>query len=108
MNWAHEILRDIFFRKGRIEPIPDSYTFVGIVSRSIPKMHVIGVQLESVALKRGDRIAIECPMDFREQTIESLEIDNKPVDEASAGSLVGIRFDDADVAIGMRVFRVNS
>lgn len=51
----------------------------------------IGVQLAAKGLRIGDRLAHELPVDFAEEDVTSLEVDNKPVDEAPAGARVGIK-----------------
>ncbi|MBW4501383.1 MAG: hypothetical protein KME57_17930 [Scytonema hyalinum WJT4-NPBG1] len=90
-RWKHEHIKPLFYQKGRIQPVPKHYEFIGTVQRFIPKIGVVGVQIEAANLKHGDRIAFELTVEFEEQEVESLEVDNQPVAQAEIGMLAGIK-----------------
>lgn len=68
------------------------------------------VLVEKAGLRLGDRIAYELPIDFGEQDIVSLEIDQRPANEAKPGMEAGIKTSlHKDTARkGTRVFRLST
>ena len=56
-SWSHERVESIFYRNGRIDPIPDHYKEIGVVEHIWPKAEAVGVRVHTDALKLGDRIA---------------------------------------------------
>lgn len=112
-KWRHENIADIFYMIGRIVPIPSHYESIGIIEKSYPSSQAISIILHdapNVRIKVGDRIAFELPVEFEEQTVESLRLDNKPVTEAYGGQIPGIRTHlSKDLAKpGIRVFKIKS
>jgi len=109
-GWQHDHVRGVFYRTGRINPIPCHYEFVGRVERFMETIGVVGVAVEGAALHLGDRIAFELPATFREHVIESMELDNQRVAEAPAGTLVGVKttLTKAEARTGIRVFKATS
>ena len=107
-GWSHESVKPIFFQSGRIYPAPQHYEFVGTIERFIESVKVIGVKVASTTLYRKDRIAFDLTTEFQEQSIDSLQIENEQVDEASSGSLVGIETEltKEQAKLGTRVYRV--
>lgn len=63
---------------------------VGKVSHYYPKIGVAVLDLES-DLRAGDRISVEGPETDLQETVESMQIDNKPVSEAKAGTQVAVK-----------------
>ncbi|MEQ9029997.1 MAG: hypothetical protein RLP44_14900 [Aggregatilineales bacterium] len=56
----------------------------------------------------GDRIAFDLPLDYLEQTVDSLQINRSPVEIVNVGELAGIEtaFTKEQLRKGTRVFRV--
>ncbi len=56
----------------------------------------------------GDHIAFDLPVEFEEQTANSLQIERNPVDCAPIGELVGVKVELSkdDVRVGTRVYKV--
>ena len=56
----------------------------------------------------GDRIAFELPVEFEEQVIESLQLDDVPVTEVLEGQVAGIKtpFTKDQLRKGTPVYRV--
>ncbi|HQG33098.1 MAG TPA: EF-Tu/IF-2/RF-3 family GTPase [Deltaproteobacteria bacterium] len=66
---------------------------IGKVTHFFSKISVAGIEL-SGTLKVGDRISIEGATTSFEETIDSMQIDNKGVTEAKAGDVIGIKVKD--------------
>jgi hypothetical protein len=107
-RWQHEYIKPLFYEKGRIEPLPKHYQFIGSVQRFIPEISVVGIQIEAGNLSIDDRIAFELTVTFEEQVVESLQFENKAVVQAEIGMLVGIttKLTKKQLKQGVRVFRL--
>lgn len=107
-GWNPEVVMPVFYRIGRIEPVPSHYEYVGTIERYIEEIGVIGIEVKGASLQKGDRIAFELPVIFHEQECTSLEFDNQPIDVAEAGQVVGTKTDltKDQVSFGTRVFRI--
>lgn len=90
-DWRHEHVKDLFYQDGRIEPTPSHYHFLGEIKHFWDKVQAIAVQVEQGEIQIGDRLAFELPIEFEEQIVESLQIDNKSVEQAIAGMLVAMK-----------------
>jgi hypothetical protein len=70
---------------------------------------VIAIELnKGVDLRQGNRIALIGSIDYLEQDVESMQVNDQPVDLASAGTGVGIKtgFSKRQVREKMVVYRV--
>jgi hypothetical protein len=107
-SWRHEDVKDLFYRSGRIEPIPGHYEYLGTLQRYIEERGLAGIQIDSGELKKGDRIAFELPVEFEEQEVTSLQVSNEPVESATVGALAGIetQLTKEQAKKGTRVFRI--
>jgi hypothetical protein len=90
-RWAHEHIEPLFYRSGRISPIPINYELVGAIEHYWDAINVVSIRIESGELNVGDRIAFELPVEFDEQTVESMQIEKTTVNKAEVGALVGIK-----------------
>lgn len=105
-GWKSEHTKPIFTRSGRIDPIPNHYTFIGHVA------HVwtgaVSIKTENMGMQIGDKIAFELDIEFVEQAVTSLEIDRVPVQNAGVGNTVGTetKITRPHMREGMRVFLV--
>ncbi len=106
-GWSHNDVKDIFYRDGRIKITPSHYEQIGVVERYIEKVGVIGVRL-TAPLNKGDRLAYELPIVFKEEDCNSLQCENQDVMTAPEGSLAGIKtsLGSDEVEIGLPVYRV--
>jgi hypothetical protein len=107
-SWMPDQVKPLFYRTGRILPIPCHYEYIGRVKQVWRK--AFSIQIESGTLKVGDRISIECPVDFYEQAVASLQLNDVNVQAADAGQEIGILRDGASVDIkeGFPVYRIRS
>lgn len=78
---------------------------VGTVMQFFGKPFVAAIEITSGTLSIGDTIRIKGTTTDFEQKIESMEIDRKPVQSATAGQAVGIKVKDR-VRPHDKVFRV--
>ena len=107
-QWTPAQVKPIFYRVGRISPIPEHYEFVGVVKRVWKSAY--SVQLEQDEIRTGDKLAIEFPVDFDEQLLLSMKLNDLEVEVASSGSEVGIQRNESlpKVRTGMRVYRIRA
>lgn len=89
-GWSHDQVRGIFYRNGRIEPIPTHYRLIGVVERVWSKVGAVGIRVQQDEICLGDRIAFEMPVEFEEQNVDSLQMDNQDVNRVGIGQLAGI------------------
>jgi putative protease len=64
---------------------------VGVVVKFFSKPSVAAIQVTGGGIKKGDVLKYKGHTTDFTESVASLEIDNKAVDEASAGSMVGIK-----------------
>lgn len=107
-GWTHEYVRNLFYQSNRINPIPTHYEHIGKIEKFWEKIGVIGIRIENSTIKIGDRIAFELPVEYEEQQVESLQVDNTPVEQAEIGILAGIKTHliKEQVKKGIRVFKI--
>ncbi|PKN26980.1 MAG: hypothetical protein CVU64_16715 [Deltaproteobacteria bacterium HGW-Deltaproteobacteria-21] len=64
---------------------------IGVVVKFFVKPSVAAIEVTSGGIKTGDLLRFRGhTTDFTEQ-VQSMQVDNKPVEEAPPGSMVGIR-----------------
>jgi hypothetical protein len=107
-GWKHKHIKPLFYRSGRIDPVPTHYEFIGIVEHFRLKIGVVSVRIEATKLRWRDRIAFELPVEFEEQDVESLQVNKEPVEVAEVGMLAGIstHLTKEQAKKGIRVFRL--
>jgi translation initiation factor IF-2 len=67
---------------------------VGEVMKYFSKPSVAAIRITEGSLKVGDRIKFKGHTTDFEDVIQSMQIENKAVEEAGAGSLIGIKVKD--------------
>lgn len=105
-RWRPEQVTPLFYQTGRILPIPQHYEYVGCV-KQVWKA-AFSVEIEQGQICVGGSIAIEFLVDFHEQLITSLQLNNGPVEVAQAKCEVGIQRNESmpKVKSGMPVYRI--
>ncbi len=108
-KWKHEHISELFYRNGRINPIPVHYKYLGIIKGYAGKANAVGIEIQKGEIKLGDNIAFELATEFEEQEIGSIQIDRKPVKSAEAVSIVGIEtiLGKEQAKKGVRVFKIS-
>jgi putative protease len=64
---------------------------VGVVVKFFAKPSVAAIEVRSGSIKNGDLLRFKGHTTDFSETVSSMEIDNKTVEEAPAGSLIGIK-----------------
>jgi putative protease len=64
---------------------------VGVVVKFFAKPSVAAIEVRSGSIKNGEQLRFKGHTTDFSETVSSMEIDNKPVEEAPAGSLIGIK-----------------
>lgn len=106
-GWPAKALQDVFFRSGRIEPVPAHYEEVGRVIEYFAKPRAVITRL-ATALAVGDRIAFDRPVLYYEEDVVSMQLHGADVASGSAGDEVGLisSLPKPDARRGVRIFRV--
>ncbi|MFZ2654096.1 MAG: hypothetical protein WAX69_04215 [Victivallales bacterium] len=105
-SWKPAQVKPLFYFTARIYPIPTHYEFIGRVKQVWQK--AFSVQIEKGILNIGNRISIEFPVDFDEQVVSSLRVNDLDVKTSSAGQEVGIQRDETlpKLKEGFLVYRI--
>jgi hypothetical protein len=105
-SWNPTQVKPLFYRKARIFPIPAHYEYVGKV-KQVWK-NAFSIQVEQVTITIGDRISVEFPVDFDEQPVASLRLNNADVRSATVGQEIGIQRHEASPQVkeGFPVYRI--
>lgn len=105
-KWKSEQVIPLFYKTGRILPIPCHYEYIGKVEQVWKS--AFSIEIEQGKICAGDNIAIEFPVDFNEQPVKSLRLDDIDVKEVAAGSKVGVLREESlpKVKAGMSVYRI--
>jgi putative protease len=64
---------------------------IGEVAKYFAKVSVAGVRIETGSLRIGDTIRIKGHTTDFTQRVDSMQLDNLPIESAAAGQLVGIK-----------------
>ncbi|MBE3065030.1 MAG: hypothetical protein IMZ69_08440 [Spirochaetes bacterium] len=105
LGWPDAVVLPIFYRSGRIEPVPEHYQKIGEIVRVWqPAIELV----PTAAIHVGARLAIEVGDTFREIEISSLQVEKKPVTVAPPEGKCSVGYEDASQTFraGMRVFLV--
>lgn len=105
LEWNLDSVKSVLYKTGRIDPIPQHYEYVGAIVKKWKDAFSI---VPSARVAIGDRLAIETHDAFLETDVRSLQLDDKDVDCASAGSRCGIGYlrASSELAVGSRVFLI--
>ncbi len=78
---------------------------VGVVVKFFAKPSVAAIEVTAGSIKKGDSLKFRGHTTDFTDTVASMEIDNKAVDDAPAGSMIGIKVKDR-VREGDKVYKV--
>jgi hypothetical protein len=107
-GWRHDDVAGLFVTSGRIRPVPAHYELVGAVDGYWAQAGALGLRLLSGALRVGDRLAYEGPVDFVEEDVTSVQLNDQSVEEAGVGDYAGVKtkLTSQQVRKGTRVYRL--
>lgn len=105
LHWHCDVVLPIFYRVGRIDPVPQHYQPVGKVVGLWDKAFGI---IPTSEVRVGDCLAVEDGESFVEIKVESLNVDDKTVEVALPSSNCGVAFANASKALrrNARVFKI--
>lgn len=108
-GWKPEYVLDLFYGHGVIHAVPSHYEFVGTVNQFFEEPEALTIDLEA-PIRVGDTLAYELPVEFEEQSVGSLRLDDAVVDKAEAGAEIGVKtkLSKEQARKGLRVFKVQS
>jgi hypothetical protein len=107
-GWRPDDVKPVFYKKGRIDPVPEHYQLLGKVAKVWTGK--FGIVMEAGTLSIGETISVEFPIEFEEVKVESIMVDKVPVESCKAGDQVGLLWptDKPKLREGLRVFRCAS
>ena len=107
-KWDPEVIRELFYETGKISNIPTHYKFIGKICAYIKKDNILGIDITSGNLAIGEKIGYITSNGFLEENIESLQLENKNVEDVMKGHKVGIKtkFNESQFTIGLNVYKV--
>jgi hypothetical protein len=109
-GWHHDDVAGLFVASGRIRPVPAHYELIGAIDEYWAQASALRLRLQSGTLRLGDRLAYEGPVDFLEEDVISLQLNNQSVEEASASDYAGLKtaLTKQQARKGTRVYRAVS
>jgi len=78
---------------------------VGVVVKFFSKPSVAAIEVSGGGLKKGDTLKYKGHTTDFTDVVSSMELDNRPIEEAKIGDLIGIRVRDR-VREGDKVYRI--
>lgn len=108
LGWRHEDVAGLFTTTGRVRPVPSHYEYIGHLDGFWEQPQAVGVRVAQGGLSVGDRLAYELPVQFVEETVESLQLDSEQVRTVAQGAHVGVRtsLSKEQARNGVPVYRV--
>lgn len=105
-GWQPEQVADLFYQHGVIEPVPSHYELVGTVNRFYEEPSAVIIDLTG-SIRVGDSLAYELPVEFEQEQIQSLRVNDETVEEAT-GVEVGVKTNltRQQARKGVRVFKL--
>jgi len=64
---------------------------IGVIVKFFAKPGVAAIEMKRGSLKKGDKLRYKGHTTDFTEVVHSMEVDNKPIEEARAGDLVGIK-----------------
>ena len=64
---------------------------VGVVVKFFAKPSVAAIEVTDGSIRQGDKLRYKGHTTDFTDTVESIQIDNQPVEEAKAGDLIGVK-----------------
>lgn len=107
-DWNPNVVTPLFYQIERIVPIPTHYKYIGSVAQVWKGAGAFSIHLENEPLQTGDFISIEFPVDFEEQEIESIRLNDAEVTKVESGVEIGLKWNSSltEVKAGLAVYRV--
>lgn len=107
-QWKFEHVYPVLYKHGRVEIIPVHYQYLGKVVKVWTDN--FGIDIESVTVAVGERIAIEFSVLYEEADVTELMVKDIKVNHANVGDKTGIPWPTTmtKLRVGLRVFKVEN
>lgn len=89
LKWPQSVIKPLFYKHGRIEPIPEHYKLVGKIGGVFPDKNAFGFETDR-KISVGDRVAVKTGVEFEELDVTSIQVNNTACTSAEPGSKCGI------------------
>lgn len=106
-GWRPEQVADLFYKYGVIEPIPTHYELVGTVNQFFEQASALTIDL-SDEIRVGDTLAFELPVEFEQERVQSLRLNDEAAEQAGPDVEIGVKtsLTKQQARKGVRVFKV--
>lgn len=107
-DWPAATVVPLLYADGRIHPIPTHYEPVGVVDGFFEKVGVVAITVTGAEFSVGDELAFRLPIDYEQQVVESIRMNDNVVDTARRGDRVGVKtlLTKEQARNGVEVYRV--
>lgn len=107
-EWDPEVIKDLFYEKGRISNVPSNYKPIGEIFTYIKDENIIGIKINNGKLYKGQRIGYRLPNKFLEEEVTSLQLNNQDFNEVHSDQSAGIKtiYSKDELKIGLTVYEI--
>jgi len=109
-GWEPKALKELLYRKGRINRIPPIYYPIGKIEKFYDEICVLSIKITDKSLIIADRIGYILPDGYFEEVVTSLQYNQQDIKEANPGMIVGIKTKLAKekISIGADIYKIIS
>jgi hypothetical protein len=109
-SWPETQVAPLLYGNGRIAPIPLHYERVGAIDGFFEHVGAITITVTDAGFGVGDDLAFILPIDYEQEVVESIRLNDASVERVDAGDRVGVKtkLTKAQARIGVAVYRVLS
>lgn len=106
-GWNGKVIRDLFYEIGKMPAIPSNYKPIGEIFTYIKGKNIIGINITSRKLYKGQKIGYKINNEFLEEHITSLKVNRHDVEDASSGQAsIKTIYNEKELRIGTVVYEV--
>ena len=91
LGWPKNTVQSMLRKTGRILTIPPHYEYLGDVVEVWKEPRAFSVTGEKAIIRQGDRLAVKVAGEFTESVVESLQLEDESVPEATLERVVGMK-----------------
>lgn len=84
-GWDPKYIRDLFYEIGKVPSIPSNYKPIGEIFSYIKGDNILGINIGTGKLYKGQKIGYKVNNDFLEESVTSLQVESTDVEEALSG-----------------------
>ncbi len=90
-GWPDETVIPLLYGNGRVLAIPVHYELVGAVTHFFEGPGAVIVEVTASGFSVKEDLAFVLPIDYVQERVESIQLDDAAVDSAAVGDVVGIK-----------------